>query len=60
MVHAANSISNEILAVIAELVMEQPFYEDVIASRLRGAVRITDYMPVSEYKKTAVYNAVFP
>lgn len=55
----ANSVPDDVLVLMAELVVEQPFYRDVIGRRLRGAVRITDYMPASKYKKLAVYNEFF-
>lgn len=55
----AESVSNDLLQVMADLVHEQPFYDDLVGRRTRAAARISDYLTISKYKKTALYNEFF-
>jgi len=53
------AISATEYALMAELVYEHPCYEDVAAKRLRDAVRVSDYLPIVKFKRTAIYNEIF-
>jgi DNA-binding CsgD family transcriptional regulator len=53
------TVSNALLQVMADLVHEQPFFDDLVAKRTLQAVRITDYVSIAQYKKSAVYNEFF-
>jgi DNA-binding CsgD family transcriptional regulator len=55
----ANSVSNQLLQVIAEHVTEQPFWNEVIGQRKGEARTISDYLPLEKYKKTKIYNEFF-
>ncbi|MEP6947227.1 MAG: LuxR C-terminal-related transcriptional regulator [Acidobacteriota bacterium] len=53
------TVAMDLLRVMARLVHQQPFYEDLVHNRSLAAVRITDYVSITEYKKTAIYNEFF-
>ena len=54
-----DAVPVDLLPVMAERVIEQPFYGDLVSSRLMSPRRITDYVSNDVYQRTTLYNEFF-
>jgi DNA-binding CsgD family transcriptional regulator len=53
------SITADDALIMGELVSGHPCFEDIAGQRIRDAVRISDYVPIADFKRTAIYNEFF-
>jgi DNA-binding CsgD family transcriptional regulator len=55
----AGTVSSELLEIMANRMPEHPCFEDIARRRIKDAVRVSNYLPISKFKETAIFNEFF-
>lgn len=53
------TVSEERILVLSELVHEHPAFPKIISQKLQKTFKVSQYMPLSQFQKTALYNEFY-
>ena len=54
-----DTVPDERIQILADLLHEHPFYQDVLSNRAQRTVRVSEYIPLENFHRTALYNEFY-
>ena len=55
----SGTVSDERIQILADLLHEHPFYQNVLSNRAQRTVRVSEYIPLEKFHRTALYNEFY-